>query len=149
MPLAEDLVERVRVYLAEGMVEPAKRNGDDRLWPGKWYRKAGEILQVDLAAARKAWLDEAVDSQERASRESSDYLEAEDAVGKVVDFHSLRHGFITYLVTANCPPKVAQTLARHSTISLTMDRYTHLKTADLVAGLKRLPVVAGEGVGKV
>ena len=39
--------------------------------------------------------------------------------------------------------KVAQTLARHSTISLTMDRYTHLGTADLVAELKRLPVMAG------
>ena len=54
-----------------------------------------------------------------------------------------RHGFITYLVTANVPPKVAQTLARHSTISLTMDRYTHLGIDDLVAGLKRLPVMAG------
>ena len=59
----------------------------------------------------------------------------------------LWHGFITYLVTANCPPKVAQTLARHSTISLTMDRYTHLGTADLIAGLKRLPVMAGSRVG--
>ena len=142
LPLADDLVDWVRNYLAERV------NGvDERLWPGKWYRKAGEILQVDLAAARKAWLDKAVDPQERASREVSDYLESEDAVGKVVDFHSLRHGFITYLVAANCPPKVAQTLARHSTISLTMDRYTHLGTADLVAGLKRLPVMAGSGVG--
>ena len=44
---------------------------------------------------------------------------------------------------ANCPPKVAKTLTRHSTISLTMDRYTHLGTDDLVAGLKRLPVMAG------
>lgn len=44
---------------------------------------------------------------------------------------------------ANVPPKVAQTLARHSTISLTMDRYTHLGIDDLVAGLKRLPVMAG------
>ena len=54
---------------------------------------------------------------------------------------------VAYLATANVPPKVAQTLARHSTISLTMDRYTHLGTADLVAGLKRLPVMAGNGVG--
>ena len=55
-------------------------------------------------------------------------------MGRVVDFPSLRHGFITYLVTANVPPKVAQMLARHSTISLTMDRYTHLGIVDLVAG---------------
>ena len=49
----------------------------------------------------------------------------------------------------NVPPRVAQTLARHSTISLTMDRYTHLGTADLVAGLKRLPVMAGNGLAKI
>jgi hypothetical protein len=38
---------------------------------------------------------------------------------------------------------VAQLLARHSTISLTMDRYTHLGIDNLVAGLKRLPALAG------
>jgi hypothetical protein len=32
-------------------------------------------------------------------------------------------------------------LARHSTISLTMDRYTHLGIVDLVDGLKKLPTV--------
>ena len=120
---------------------PTDTDSHDRLWLGKWYRKAGEILGRDLAVARKAWLDEASNSQEREEREQSDYLESEDAAGQVVDFHSLRHWFITYLVTANCPPRVAQTLARHSTISLTMDRYTHLGTDDLVAGLKRLPVM--------
>jgi len=57
----------------------------------------------------------------------------------VADFHSLRHGFITYLVTANVPPKVAQMLARHSTISLTMDRYTHLRREDLAGALDVLP----------
>jgi hypothetical protein len=39
-------------------------------------------------------------------------------------------------------------LAWQSTISLTMDRYMHLGIADLVEGLKLLPVVAGgNGVG--
>jgi len=74
---------------------------------GKWYRKAGEILGYDLAAARKAWLNEASNPQERKERGKSDYLESEDGLGRVVDFPSLRHGFITYLVTANVPPKVA------------------------------------------
>jgi integrase len=60
----------------------------------------------------------------------SDYLRAKDRDNRVTVFHSLRHGFITYLVTANVPPKVAQTLARHSTITLTMDRYTHLGVID-------------------
>ena len=43
------------------------------------------------------------------------------------------------VVTANTPPKVAQMLARHSTITLTMDRYAHLGIVDLAEGLKRLP----------
>jgi integrase len=139
LPLAEDLVERVRGYLAQRMAET---DIDERLWPGKWYRKAGEILQADLAAARKAWLEK-TDSRQRKERDKSEYLVSEDSAGRVADFHSLRHGFITYLVTANVPPKVAQTLARHSTISLTMDRYTHLGIVDLVDGLKRLPPMTG------
>ncbi len=36
----------------------------------------------------------------------------------------------------------AQTLARHSTITLTMDRYTHLALADLTSALDRLPALA-------
>jgi len=87
--------------------------------------------------------------QERKERGKSDYLESEDGMGRVVDFPSLRHGFITYLVTANVPPKGAKMLARHSTISLTMDRYTHLGIVDLVAGLKLLPVTpGGNGAGR-
>jgi hypothetical protein len=43
---------------------------------------------------------------------------------------------------ANVPSKVAQTLARHSTITLTMDRYTHLGVIDLVDALKRLPSIS-------
>jgi len=42
-----------------------------------------------------------------------------------VDFHSLRHTFITNLAHSGVHPKDAQTLARHSTITLTMDYYTH------------------------
>jgi len=118
LPLAEDLIGQVGDYLAK---RAADTSVDERLWPGKWYRKAGEILQANLEAARDAWLDEMKNPQERKKREKDDYLTSEDGLGQVIDFHSLRHGFITYLVTANCPSKVAQTLARHSTISLTMD----------------------------
>lgn len=43
-----------------------------------------------------------------------------------LDFHALRHTFITWLVERGHHPAVVQALARHSTISLTMDHYTHL-----------------------
>ncbi len=137
LPLAEDLCRRLRTYLARREKEK-RRSGEERLWPGKWYRKAGEILQRDLAAARQAWVEDATGTAERKCRDHSDYLRTVDTAGQVVDFHSLRHGFITHLVMANVPPKVAQALARHSTITLTMDRYTHLGMGDLVEAVGRL-----------
>ena len=51
------------------------------------------------------------------------------------DFHALRHSFISNLVRAGVSPKVAQQLARHSTITLTMDRYAHTAIGDLRAGV--------------
>jgi integrase len=50
-----------------------------------------------------------------------------DEDGLVVDFHALRHTFITNLVRAGVPPKFAQTLARHGSITPTMDRYYHVE----------------------
>jgi hypothetical protein len=66
----------------------------------------------------------------------------EDEAGRVFDFHSLRHQFISDLVRGGVHPKEAQTLARHSTITLTMDRYTHVGIVDLTAALERLPAIS-------
>ena len=62
-----------------------------------------------------------------------------DEAGRVFDFHALRHHFISKLAAAGVHPKVAQTLARHSTITLTMDRYAHLGLFDQTAALDKLP----------
>jgi hypothetical protein len=66
-----------------------------------------------------------------------------DANGRVFDFHALRHQFISNLAAAGVHPKVAQTLARHSTITLTMDRYTHLGLMDQTTALDKLPDLPG------
>jgi hypothetical protein len=52
-------------------------------------------------------------------------IEYQDEAGLVADFHALRHTFITNLANGGVHPKIAQALARHSTITLTMDRYSH------------------------
>lgn len=49
-----------------------------------------------------------------------------DEADRDVDFHSLRHSFITNLALAGVHPSVAQKLARHSNILLTMRFYTHV-----------------------
>ena len=53
-----------------------------------------------------------------------------DAQGRVVDTHSLRHGYGTALARAGVPIKVAQTLLRHSDPKLTMNVYAHLSVFD-------------------
>jgi integrase len=62
-----------------------------------------------------------------------------DANNRVVDFHALRHTFITNLAQGGVHPKTAQTLARHSTITLTMDRYSHTGRDDEFRALSALP----------
>ncbi len=66
-------------------------------------------------------------------------IEYRDEAGRVADFHALRHTFITNLARTGVHPKVAQQLARHSTITLTMDRYSHLVIGELADGLSALP----------
>ena len=66
-------------------------------------------------------------------------VEAVDAEGRHADFHALRHTFITNLSRAGVNPKIAQSLARHSSIVLTMDHYTHLRVDDDRRALEALP----------
>ncbi len=62
-----------------------------------------------------------------------------DDAGRVADFHSLRHTFITNLARGGVHPKIAQALARHSTITLTMDRYSHTVIGEQAEALNALP----------
>ena len=102
---------------------------------------AGAIMvRADLTAARATWLQEADGKPvEHEAREKSDTLKDEDSAGRIVDFHALRHTFISNLAAGGVHPKIAQALARHSTIALTMDRYTHLEVANQAAALDALP----------
>ncbi len=98
------------------------------------------ILRADLAAARDAWLaDAGDDGTERKRREESGFLRYQDDSGRFADFHALRHTFISNLRRAGVHPKTAQELARHSTITLTMDRYTHDFHGDHAHALAALP----------
>ncbi len=101
--------------------------------------EVSRMFRADLTAARQAWLSGARTPEECGQREGSTFLAEQDESGRWADFHALRHSFITGLVTGGVNPKVAQTLARHSVITLTMDRYTHLYAGNLAAALDVLP----------
>ncbi|PQO42291.1 tyrosine-type recombinase/integrase [Blastopirellula marina] len=66
-------------------------------------------------------------------------IQPKDASGSVVDFHALRHTFITSLAKAGVHPLKAKELARHSTITLTMDVYSHVDMEELRTALDAMP----------
>jgi integrase len=116
-PLPPDLAAALRTYL-EG--RPARQP----VWPGDWHLNAAEMLRHDLALAG---------------------IPCRDDAGRVVDFHALRHSYITLLSKAGVSPKVAQELARHSTIDLTMNVYTHVNMHDLAGAVAGLPPLVPSG----
>jgi integrase len=118
-PLRRDVAAVMRPYLAGRL-----RNAP--VWPGKWARDGAAIIRRDLAAAG---------------------IPYEDERGEVIDFHGLRHTFISALARAGVRPKAAQELARHSTIALTQDYYTHLQLRDQVGALDMLPPPPAPGAG--
>jgi hypothetical protein len=97
------------------------------------------MVRMDLDAARAKWIEEAKTDDQRKRRESSSFLKYIDDNGHYADFHALRSTFITNLSRADVSPKVAQTLARHSTINLTMNTYTTLSVMDQAAAVESLP----------
>jgi integrase len=115
-PMRRDVAEMVRSYMVG-------RKPDIPLWPGTWTVAAAEMVRHDLAAAGLPY----------------------EVDGMVFDFHKLRHQFITNLVDAGGKPKDTQRLARHSTFSLTFDRYYSKKDiTDVAEALDKLPALPTE-----
>ena len=119
-PLPPDVAAELQEYLAD---QPAGQP----VWPGTWTERAAAMLRIDLKAAGIPYRDEE---------------------NRVADFHALRHSYISALARSGVHPKIAQELARHSDIKLTMGIYTHVGLYDLaaaVAGLSILPPSAPSG----
>ncbi len=129
-PITPELAEHLRNFLRLKAPDAVAFN----LPPS---HKTAEMIRLDMEAGRSAWLADANPAQ-REEREKSGFLLPETDEGKA-DFHSLRHTFITSLAMGGVHPKDAQILARHSTITLTMDRYTHTHRGRLVSALGALP----------
>ena len=71
-----------------------------------------------------------------------------DAEGRLLDFHGLRHCYISWLVNSGAPVSVCQSLARHSTPMLTLGVYTHVRLADTSKALLSLPMPTATPAGK-
>ena len=107
----------------------ADRPAGQRLWGKNWAarRQGSKMIKVDLAAAGVPY---------------------KDALDRYADFHALRHTFISNLARAGVHPRNAQALARHSTIDLTMNVYTHVAIDDLANDLEAMAPVLIENTAK-
>lgn len=119
IPLSRSFADTLRGWL-DGKPRTAL------LWPGNWarYKEAGVMLQHDLKAAGVPY----------------------EVNGRFADFHALRKTFVTNLARSGVMPKVAQALARHSDINLTLGVYTDLEMDDLHEAIGRLDRIVDSGV---
>jgi len=117
-PVTQPLPAETAVALGDYLVGKLEKQP---VWAGTWFHRAAEMLRIDLEAAGIPYTVEGPDGPLYA------------------DFHSLRHSFISMLARSGVHPKLSQALARHSTIMLTLDRYSHVQLLDEAAALEALP----------
>lgn len=111
LPLRADVAAQLEDHLALKLPNAPAFN-----IPKHW--RSAEMIAEDLAAAK---------------------IPVTDADGRVMDFHGLRHTFISHLARAKVHPATAKALARHSDINLTMSIYTHSLREDEMEAVNRLP----------
>jgi integrase len=116
-PIPRELADALRQHIKGRLAE-------ESVFPGMpQTHSTAKMLRADLATAGVPY---------------------RDAGGRVADFHSLRHTYITNLARGGVHPKAAMDLARHSDINLTMARYSHTLLADRAEALSALPDLGEE-----
>ena len=111
------------------------------------HRDSGAILLGRKNSDGWLLLDP-VSEAEQQQRERSDFLTYQDSDGRYADFHALRHTYLSRLGRSCASPKAIQRLARHTSVELTLGRYTHANLYDLasaVDGMPALPIGPSSG----
>lgn len=139
IPLHPILAQVLGQWLADQGIGPK-----DYLFPLRTpngeCRRTSKMMKRDLKVARERWIKEADKEPEvQAERTKSDFLSYQNHDGLFADFHSNRHTFISNLSLAGVHPKLAQILARHSTINLTMNVYTHMGMDEKARAVRSIP----------
>jgi len=114
-PLPDDVADALRGYLAG-------KSANVPVWAGTWIDKAAAMLRADLEAVGIAYAVEGPDGPEH------------------VDFHALRHTYLTLGGRSGIDLRTLQELAGHSSPLLTA-RYMHVRLKDAAAAVAKLPAL--------
>jgi integrase len=126
----------IRPGLAAAVAELAN---DEFVWPGGWKRA------VDGRWIEAGWI---------SGKGSAEFLRRDAAVvgivigrighkangGRVLDFHSFRHSYVSSLERAGLSEGLSRKLARASCRSI-LDRYTHREFQDLIMAVETMPAM--------
>jgi len=112
LPIRQVLADELQRWFEEAEIGP-----ESPLWR-KLTKRTSDMLKRDLEAAGIPYVDDS---------------------GLFADFHALRHSFVSLITQGGVHPKIAQRLARHSTVELTLARYSHTLLSDEADALEVLP----------
>jgi len=97
------------------------------------------MLKADLAAARKAWINEVKTPEEKKVRGKTDFLKYCDSMSRYADFHSLRHTHGVWLFEQyGLNPRQVQKRMRLSSLAL-VEQYTKSLRLDSEHWINRGP----------
>ncbi len=113
-PIPDELIADLRTFVS-------RRPTKSPVWPGRWSKKAAEMLRADLDGGG---VPIEVDGPEGAETR---------------DFHALRACYISNIIRAGADLKQVMTLARHSDPRLTASRYARTRLHDLGTVVNKLP----------
>ncbi len=135
-----DALQPIPSFLRPAIAEYVRRLGDDEfLWPGGWEpdgkgrwveagwiagQEAGEFLRQDAAPVGVVI--------GRKGRDANG--------GRVLDFHSFRHAYVTQLARAGISEELSRKLARASCRAI-LERYTHREFEELSAAVEGIPSI--------
>ncbi len=91
-PIRQDLADRLQPWLA-------RREASERVF-ASLPESTARMLRHDLSAARAQWIEGGKGTEEKARRATSEFLLYRDSADRVIDFHALRHTYVSQLVAA-------------------------------------------------
>ena len=133
VPLRADLVKALEAH------KPSKAKEHDPVFPSASF-PTHRTFAADLLAAKIARVEREETTPPGTpenDRKFREWIETDDGSGRTVDFHCLRVTFVSSLAAAGVHPRVAQALARHSSVELTMRAYTDVTLLDLRGAVEK------------